>query len=156
MEENKNIIKQLKASLKTKEEDICKKCREINDCTRECNRLKEKNEVLELNLKSTKLKFDDAKLNATFSEDKWKLEREALSDELNMKCKLLKKLENRVNDDEYKINMLVTTLFELKEASSKKFNELTNQVKKLQEEICSKENNSCSFKKNVHKFKQEN
>ncbi|VVC34786.1 Hypothetical protein CINCED_3A005404 [Cinara cedri] len=151
LEDKKCIIEKLKANLKSNEEELCKKCKQNDDCIKECNQLKEANEMLELSLKCTKSKLDDAKLNATCAEEKWKLEREALSCELNMKCKELDELVTKVHDDEIKINKLMTTLIELKKASSKKFNELNNQAKKLQEEMYTKENYSNSLKKNDNK-----
>lgn len=134
----------MKGNLKSNEEELNQKVKQIDDCTKECNQLKEMNELLELKLKCTKSKFDDTKLNKTCAEEKWKIERETLNSELGMKCKLLNEMEIKIYDDESKIKKLVEVLTILREQSSKNYNELNNRINKLKKEICAKKKDSCA------------
>lgn len=149
--------------MKSNEEELCKKRRQLDECTKECNSINETNKILEKDIKCTKLKLDDLRSSATLAEEKWKFEIESLSYELNMKSNKLKDLELqynevncKINDEKCKVKTLVITLKELKEASLQKYNEMKNQVQKFKQENSSKDTELCCLKNNVKQLQREN
>ncbi|VVC38809.1 Hypothetical protein CINCED_3A015246 [Cinara cedri] len=69
------MVEKLKTNLKSNEEELCKKCRQLSECINKCNELNKTNTMLEENIKCTNLKLE-----------KWKCDVELLSNTLKLKC----------------------------------------------------------------------
>jgi len=89
-------------------------------------------------------------------EEKFKLERETLSNEVKIKCRKLSDVEAqndeancKINDGKGKIKLLTTMLKQLKDASDKSCSETKKQIQTLKEENCSKDDEISRLKKQV-------
>ncbi|VVC25672.1 Hypothetical protein CINCED_3A004195 [Cinara cedri] len=163
LEETNCLIRKLKAKLKIKEEEICDKRQKVEECTKTCSLLNDANRSVAMDLKCIQEKLDNLKLSVTRTEEKFKLERDRLSNDFMMKCKALNDLEVRYNEansniDSYKckIKTLMTTLMALKDASLTKYNEIRNVVKKLIEENNKKETKLSVLKNKNNQLQWEN
>lgn len=162
MEGKDSEIKKLNAHLRCNEEELSKVRRQFDECTKECNRISEKNRMLEMDLKCTKAKLADEKLCTQRMEENFKLEREMLSEELKIKCKKLSDMEaqyeeanRKVNEGKCKIKLLTNSLQELKDISERNQCELKRQVQKLKEENISKDDDICHLKKKIKELQME-
>jgi len=162
LEETHYEIKKLNVHLKFNEEEICKVRGQLDECAEECNRIKETNRTLEMDLKCTKSKLADEKLCTSRMEEKFKIEREILSNEVKIKCMKLSDAEAqndeancKIIDGKSKIKSLTTTLKQLKDASDKSCCELKKQIQTLNEENCSKDDEISRLKKQVKKLQSD-
>lgn len=153
----------MKTNLNYFEKECCEKRKKLDDLAQDYIQLKEANGALEMDLKYTKEKLQNAKLCASRTEEKWNLERDTLSNELKTKCKNFHDLEiqyneayNTINENKCKIKTLATTIKDIKEASLKKYEEMKYLIQKLQEEYSTKEMNLCNLRNINNQLKQEN
>lgn len=163
MEETNCIVRKLKTNLKSIEEEICEKRKRIEEFTKTCNCLNDTNRLLEVDLKCTKAKLDDAKTSVKCVEEKCKLNMGTLADQLNMKCKQLDDLEIRYNEatskldmNNSKMNTLMMTLSALKTASLKKYNKMVNVIQNQKEDNSAKEAELCRLKNNNKLLRRDN
>lgn len=162
MDETVCLVGKLRANLISYEEECCEKRKKLDDCAQGHNKLKKANCTFEMELNCVKENLHNSKLCASRAEEKWNLERETLSNELNTKCKKLHDLEMQyneanttINENACKIKTLETTLKDVKEVSLKKHDELKYLVQKLKE-FSTKETNLCKLKNDNNQLKQEN
>lgn len=163
MKETNCLVRKLKSKLKFNEEEICDKRQKVEECTKTCSLLNDANRSVAMDLKCTQGKLDNLKLSVTRTEEKFKLERDRMSNDFMMKCKTLNDLEVRYNEansniDNYKckINTLMTTLMALKDASLTKYNDIRNVVKKLIEENNKRETKLSLLKNKINQLQWEN
>lgn len=152
-----------KKKLECAEEEVCKVRGQLDECTREHNRLNETKDTLEMDLKSAISKLAEEKLCACRAEEKFRLERETLSNELKTKYRKLSETElqceeanNRMNDGKCKIKLLTASLREAKAATEKIDCEMKSRVRKMKEENCSKDDDIRRLNEQIKEFEREN
>jgi len=117
---------------------------------------------MEEDLKCAKSKLADEKLCACRMEEKFKIERESLLNEVKMTCRKLSDMEaqydeanHKMNDSKCKIKFLTNSLKELKDVSERSYSEMKCQVQKLKDENASKEDDICLLKKKIKELQQD-
>jgi len=156
LEEKNSMVKKSEKNFKYKEQELNKVSRELEECKTKCNKLNEMNEILNMELKATKKILCDTKLSAKHMEQKFKLEREHLSNELEISCKKTNELEMRYDETKRELNGERCTIktFYKKMKESNKVNEKTHLETKKQFQKLN-ENLWC-LKEKVNELEQEN
>lgn len=156
LEEKNSIVKKLENNLNCKEQELNKISRELDECKTKCNKLIETNEILSMDLKTTKNTLCETKLSAQHMEETFKQERKHLSTELEISYKKTNDLEMRYDEVKSELNGERCTIktFYKKIKESNKANEKTHletkkQFQKLHE-------NLCCLKEKVNELEQEN
>lgn len=156
MEERKCENKKLETKVKCTEEEICNVRKELNECVKERNQLTEAITLMAMDIKCTTSKLAETECHMAGMEEKFTLERDTLKTTL---CEVEKRYEEancKIIDGKHKIKILTTSLKELKEASEKSHCEMKIQIKKLKEEICSKDEDICNLKQKINELSREN
>lgn len=155
-------IKQLNVHLKFNEEEVGKLRGQLDGCAEECNRTKETNRTLEMDLMDTKSKLADEKSCTSRTEEKFRLERETLSNALKIQCRKLSdtaahhdEANCKLNDCKGKLKLLTTTLKQLNGANDKSCCEIKKQVQALNEENVSNADEIRRLKKQVKKLQSD-
>ncbi|XP_025198175.1 putative leucine-rich repeat-containing protein DDB_G0290503 [Melanaphis sacchari] len=163
LEEKNQMVNKLKKNLKCNEQELCKVRKEFEECKNECNKLNETNRMLNMDLKCTKKSLYDTKLSANRMEERFRQEREHLSNELKISCKKFNDLEIRydeamckLNEERCKSKKFASKLIEVNKVTVKNYLEMKNRIQKLQEEICAKNNDLGSLKEKNLQLQQEN
>lgn len=163
LEEKNSVVKKSEKNFKYKEQELNKVSRELEECITKCSKLNEMNEILNMELKATKKNLCDIKLSAKHMEQKFKLEREHLSNELEISCKKTNELEMRYDETKRELNGERCTIktFYKKMKESNKANEKTHletkkQFQKLNENLWCLQEDSKNKEEKVNKLEQEN
>lgn len=142
--------------MKCVQEEICKLNKQLDECVKERNQLNEMIGSLTIDLKCMTSKVAEVECNMACMEEKCNLERESLKNAL---CEVEKRYEeanHKITEAKHKIKILTTSLKELKEASEKSHCEMKNEIKKLKEESCIKDEEICCLKQKINDLLREN
>ncbi|XP_026819239.1 keratin, type I cuticular Ha1-like [Rhopalosiphum maidis] len=163
LEEKNHMVNKLKTNLKCNEKELCKVRIELEECKNECNKLNETNKMLTIDLQCTKKCLYDTRLSATRIEERFRQEREHLSNELKISCKKFNDLEIqydeamcKLNEEKCKSKKFALKLIEVNKATVKNYLEMKNRIQKLQEEICAKNKDVCCLKEKIMQLQKEN
>jgi len=157
------MVNKLKTNLKCNEQELCKVCKQLEECKNERSKLIETNGMLNMDLQCTKKSLCDTKLSIMRLEERCRQEREHLSNELKISCKKFNDLELqydeatcKLSEERCKSKKLALKLIEVNKVTIKKYLEMKNKIQKLQEEICAKNNELSCLKDKNTQLQQEN
>jgi len=156
LEKKNSMVKKLENNFNCKEQELNKVSWELDECKTKCNKLNETNKKLNMDLNATKEILCDTNISANHMEETFKLEREHLSNELEISCKKINDLEMRNGEAKRELNAERCTIktFYKKMKESNKANEKTQlekkkQFQKLHEDLY-------CLKEKVNELEQEN
>lgn len=155
LEEKNSMISKLETNFKGKEQELHTVSRELDECKTKCTKLNQANENLNMELNATHKILIDTKLSVKHLEETFKLEREHLSDKLEISCKKIDDLEMRndkakrdLNGERSTIKTFYEKIKELNKTNEKTNLETKKQFKKLHD-------NLCSLKEKINELEQE-
>lgn len=134
-----------------------------DECKTKCSRLDDLNISLEMELKCRKIKLEDANLHLTLTEEKSKLEKVTLANELEIKCQILREketLQDRVKclikQEKLKSKYFEKLSAEVKNASEKECKITNDRIQTLEKEILEKEKKLYCAKNQLVQLQQNN
>lgn len=137
--------------------------RQLNECRAVSCRQSETCRDLEKELESTNTKLADAKSQITVIEDKMKLEREMLNNELEIKCQRLRTMQIEydeakqiIDEETSNVRKLETQVANLREVNEKHRREANAQTQRLKEENSAKDENALRMKSQISELAREN
>jgi len=150
------MITKLETNFKAKEQELHAVSRELDEWKIKCNKLDETCENLNMDLKATNKILSDTKLTAKHIEETFKLDREQLSNELEISCKKINDLEicydeaqSELNSERCTIKTFYEKIIELNNTNEKTCLETKKQLSKLH-------NNLFSLKEKIDELEQLN
>lgn len=149
--------------MKCKEEEYFDVKKQLDECRAESCRQSETCRDLEKELETTNTKLTDAKFQLKLMEEKTRMEREALSSELEIMCQRRRTIQIECNDvrgaiDEEKSNVhvLQTQVVNLRQANEKDRCEANTQNQRLKKDNSEKDENACQIKNQISQLTREN
>lgn len=144
--------------MKSSEEELRDTQRQLDTSKTEHDRLKDSYSNLEAELNYTKIKLENAKSQATLAEEKLKLERNGLLNELDEKSQILREqvtesdqIKRLLDDEKSKLNNLEKLNANEREKNSREHDYMKIRVNKLKNEVCEKDESICRLKNQLIK-----
>ncbi|VVC45713.1 Hypothetical protein CINCED_3A017370 [Cinara cedri] len=163
IEEKCSMVECLRNQLKCKESKIYNIESQLDTCKTTCCQLREECTYLKSELDCKKTELATMKSHATMTEEKLKLDRDALSNEANAERKKVYTLEiehseakRTITNNKVQIKKLDSLILELREASEKDRSEINNRIQKYKKELCAKDEVLGNMKNQIAELQHEN